>query len=110
VLDTSLSLRRPSDYRPDEGARFEVHIEKGRGVHGEAAKPFEARLLTITGRMEWATREIEDVNRVRVASMLDDNMSIREIADELGIPKSTVHDIKRKIEASKVGSTEGKGL
>jgi putative DNA primase/helicase len=110
VLDTSLSLRRPSDYRPDEGARFEVHVEKGRGVHGEAAKPFEARLLTINGRMEWTTREIEDVNRVRIASMLEDAMSIREIADELGIPKSTVHDIKRKIEESKAAGTEGKGL
>ena len=25
VLDTSISLRRPSDYLPTEGARFEVH-------------------------------------------------------------------------------------
>jgi hypothetical protein len=31
VLDTSFSLRQPSDYTIDQGARFEVHIEKGRG-------------------------------------------------------------------------------
>ena len=28
VLDTVISLRRPADYQPSEGARFEVHIEK----------------------------------------------------------------------------------
>ena len=39
VLDTSISLRRPADYAPTEGARFEVHIEKGRGIHGEHATP-----------------------------------------------------------------------
>ena len=43
VLDTSISLRHPADYSPVEGARFEVHLEKARGVHGDAAKPFEAQ-------------------------------------------------------------------
>ena len=43
ILDTSISLRRPTDYIPTEGARFEVHIEKGRGIHGNDAKPFEAQ-------------------------------------------------------------------
>src|ERR1700704_5475076 len=42
VLDTVVSLRRPSDYSPDQGARFEVHFEKARGFHGQAAQPFEA--------------------------------------------------------------------
>ncbi len=38
VLDTSISLRHPSDYAPEQGARFEVHIDKGRGIHGEQAQ------------------------------------------------------------------------
>jgi putative DNA primase/helicase len=44
VLDTSISLRRPEDYRPAEGARFEVHFEKHRDFFGEDAAPFEAKL------------------------------------------------------------------
>ena len=32
VLDTSICLRHSSDYAPSEGARFEIHIEKCRGV------------------------------------------------------------------------------
>jgi hypothetical protein len=43
VLDTSISLRRPADYSPEQGATFEIHLEKSRGVHGDAAKPFEAK-------------------------------------------------------------------
>jgi hypothetical protein len=30
ALDTVIALRRPADYSPEEGARFEVHIEKAR--------------------------------------------------------------------------------
>ena len=50
VLDTSISLRRPSDYLPTEGARFEVHFEKSRGIHGESVRPFEVKLRSSTTR------------------------------------------------------------
>ena len=99
VLDTSISLRRPADYVPTEGARFEIHIEKGRGVHGADAKPFEARLEVRDGAALWTMRDIEDVNLARVAALIDDGLSIRDIADETGIKKSTVHNLKKKIEA-----------
>jgi RecA-family ATPase len=48
VLDSVVSLRRPEDYSPAEGARFEVHFEKSRGFTGTDAEPFEAA-LTISG-------------------------------------------------------------
>ena len=99
VLDTSISLRRPSDYVPTEGARFEVHYEKARGIHGNGAKPFEAKLEIRDKATYWTLREIEDVNLSRVKALLDDELSIREIADETGISKSTVHRLKKQIEA-----------
>ena len=34
ILDTVIALRRPHDYSPKEGARFEVHLEKARGLYG----------------------------------------------------------------------------
>ena len=106
VLDTSISLRHPADYSPVDGARFEVHLEKARGVHGDAAKPFEARLETRDGRAIWTTRELEDANRARVEALLDDGLSVREIADETGIPKSTVHRLKKAIEADGGGNAD----
>jgi putative DNA primase/helicase len=100
VLDTSISLRHPADYSPVEGARFEVHLEKARGIHGEAAKPFEARLEVRDGKAMWATRELEDANRARVQALLEHGLSVRDIADETGISKSTVQRIKKAIEAT----------
>jgi hypothetical protein len=99
VLDSSISLRRPTDYSPTEGARFEVHLEKARGVYGDTAKPFEARLETRDSAAVWTTRDIEDVSLARVQALLDDGLSVRDIAEETGIPKSTVHRLKRKAKA-----------
>jgi putative DNA primase/helicase len=107
VLDTSISLRRPTDYNPTEGARFEVHLEKARGVLGEHAKPFEAKLETRNGAVVWTTRDIEDANQARVRALLDDGLSIRDIADETGIPRSTVHRIKKAAEAENGGDRGG---
>jgi hypothetical protein len=46
ILDTVISLKRPAEYNPADGAVFEVHFEKTRDMHGEDAQPFEARLQT----------------------------------------------------------------
>jgi putative DNA primase/helicase len=96
VLDASISLRRPSDYIASEGARFEVHIEKGRAITGDAAKPFEAKLTADPdGRPLWVMHEIADVQKARVETLVADGLSVRDIAEETGIPKSTVHRIKK---------------
>jgi putative DNA primase/helicase len=94
VLDTSISLRRPHDYRPDEGARFEVHIEKGRGIFGDDAKPFEAKLEIRGGKTVWTIRDTEDVDRARVKTLLDEGLSVRDVAEETGFSKSKVQRLK----------------
>ena len=100
-LDTSISLRRPSDYVASEGARFEVHIEKGRGLTGDAAKPFEVKLTADPGgRPIWTIHEIADVQKARVEALIADGLSVRDIAEETGIPKSTVHRIKKAMETT----------
>src|SRR6266508_4627837 len=98
LLDTSICLRRPADYVPTEGARFEVHIEKARGIHGGHAKPFEASLDTSDGKAVWSMKAIEDVEGARVMALLADGLSIRDIAEETCISKSRVHRLKQKLE------------
>ena len=34
IMDTVISLRRPREYSMAEGARFEVHLTKARGISG----------------------------------------------------------------------------
>jgi putative DNA primase/helicase len=99
VLDTSIALKRPKDYVPTEGARFEIHLEKARGVHGEGAKPFEVRLDVRCGAAQWTIRDIEDVNMARVMELAEQGYTEREIADLTGIPKSTVNRLKQQAKA-----------
>ena len=58
-MDTVIVLRKPNDYDPREGARFEVHYEKARGFYGDEARPFEACLKEEDGKMTWQVQEIE---------------------------------------------------
>jgi putative DNA primase/helicase len=88
VLDTVIALRQPEDYSPSDGARFEVHLEKARGVHGEAAKPFEARLEVRDETMSWTMRDLENVEAQRAADLKADGYSTRDIGAEMGISKS----------------------
>jgi putative DNA primase/helicase len=96
VLDTVITLRRPADYTTDQGARFEILLEKGRGVHGDDARPIEARYEERDGVAVWTRTEITDAEVVRVANALRDGMSIREAAGELGIHRSKVERLKKK--------------
>jgi putative DNA primase/helicase len=106
VLDTSISLRRPADYSPTEGARFEVHYEKHHGFYGPDAEPFEAKLEVRNDMAVWTTRQLDDVNRSRVAALVAVGLSLRDIAEETGLSKSTVGRIKKSLAASGDGDAE----
>lgn len=92
VLDTVIKLAHPNDHAPADGARFEVHYEKARGFHGEDAKPFEATL----GTAGWTMRDLADADLARVAVLSAEGASVREIAEETGIPKSRVNRLQKK--------------
>lgn len=96
VLDSVIALRRPHDYHPDQGARFEVHFEKHRGFYGTDAEPFEARYEERDGTAIWTRTAIADVELKRVADALREGMSIREAAAELEMNKSKVERLKAK--------------
>jgi putative DNA primase/helicase len=96
VLDTVITLRRPADYVAAQGARFEVVFEKGRGVHGDDARPIEARYEERDGAAVWTRTEIADADLKRVVDALRDDMSIREAGKALGIHKSRVERLKKR--------------
>jgi len=102
VLDTVVALRRPSDYQPNEGARFEVHFEKSRGFHGDDAKAFEAALIHGEG---WTTRDLADADMARVMALTAEGVPIRDIANELGMSRSKVHRMRTKGKAGGAAPT-----
>ena len=97
ILDTVLNLRAPEDYDPTEGARFEVHFEKARGLHGPAVEPFEAKLDIIDGRAIWTTRDLGDAKADEIQELSAARQSIRKIAEATGMSKSAVQRALKKM-------------
>jgi hypothetical protein len=94
VLDTIIQLRHPKDYNSADGARFEVHLTKARGIFGDDALAFEAKLeCKEGGALTWVCSDLEDGDaeeRETVLKLFDAGKSVREIAKELTMSKSTV--------------------
>jgi putative DNA primase/helicase len=106
ALDTVIALRRPEDYSPEQGARFEIHFEKLRNrVEGAGAIPFEARLeiLDVDGqlRIRWSSSDLKPRLLIRAAELFGEGMSVREVAAALKISKSEAGRLR--IQASEDG-------
>jgi putative DNA primase/helicase len=100
VLDTTIVLRWPKDYQPEQGARFEVHFDKHRGFHGDDARPFEASLSTTdTNGFSWTVKSLDECMTERVAAMIAEDESQRDIAKALGVSASTVNRHAQKARA-----------
>ena len=101
-MDTVISLRRPREYSMAEGARFEVHLTKARGIVGDDARPFEANLITEGNALHWRIRELEDVELAGLKRLLAEGYSIRDCAEEMGKSKAAVQRLKKKLERDKL--------
>ncbi len=100
LLDTVIKLQHPSDYAAHEGLRCEVRYEKARGFHGEDAKPFEVQMRQEgDGAARWSTKDSEDSMLERVVALIQEGISIRNAAEELGITRSRVERLKKKAAA-----------
>lgn len=97
LLDTVIALRRPADYTPDQGARFEVHFEKARALYGEDVAAVEAMLETDKmGRQAWTMKAVSDASEEQMIELAGLGLSARDIGSELGVNHSTViRNLKR---------------
>ncbi len=91
ILDTVIAMRKPEDYQAEQGARFEIHLEKSRGIIGAEAKSFEATLRIDNGVAAWTTRLIEDAENARIKALHFDGLKPHEIAKEMGKHQSTIY-------------------
>lgn len=100
IMDTVISLRRPKVYNMAEGARFQVHLTKARGILGDDALPFEVHLREEDNIFHWEVQELANAELEQLKRLLADGMTVRECAEELGISKSAVHRLKQKLEGA----------
>ncbi|WP_146606011.1 AAA family ATPase [Mesorhizobium kowhaii] len=106
VLDTLITLKHPDDYKIEDGARFEVHLGKARGVFGEAARPFEAKLEVHSGEALWTMKDLQDVEADLVMTMTRDGESVRDIAAATGLSRSKVNRIQARLKAIQPSSNK----
>jgi hypothetical protein len=90
ALDTVIALRRPPDYSPQQGARFDVHVEKARTLAGEGALPFEATVEPSTteggkSAVGWVARDLKPSVFKQAAILFQEGKSVRQVKMLLGI-------------------------
>jgi putative DNA primase/helicase len=90
ALDTVIALRRPADYSPEQGARFEVHVEKARALVGDGAVPFEAAVEPFTTEggkcaIRWTARDLRPSIFEQAAILFQEGKSVRQVRTLLGI-------------------------
>ena len=95
VLDTVITMKRPTGYKAQDGACIEVYFEKNRALYGDDVKPFEARLESNTNddgikTLSWTCKSLEDSTFDTVCALANEGLGNSEIAQELEIHKSTV--------------------
>jgi putative DNA primase/helicase len=92
ALDTVIALRRPEDYSPEQGARFEVHFEKLRNrVESDGAVSFEAKLESLAdGRdgVRWSAHDVSPPVFKQATGLFQDGLTVREVAAALHISKT----------------------
>ncbi len=98
IMDTVISLRRPKIYNMAEGARFQIHLTKARSITGKDALPFEVHLKSENNVLQWDIFEIHEAELEQLKKLLSEGYSLRDCAEEMGISKSTVHRLKKKLD------------
>jgi putative DNA primase/helicase len=99
ALDAVIALRRPENYSPDQGCRFEIHFEKFRNrIDPAAAAPFEAKLETLlaAGRsvVRWTHHDLVPPVLKQAAELFENGLTVREVAAALKISKSEAGRIR----------------
>lgn len=105
ILDTVVALKRPDDYKPKDGAVFQVHFEKARGFVGDDAEGFEAQLVTNGDEHEWLIRPTSTSSYDQVVTLASQGLKQKEIALKLDLNKSNVsRHLKRASQEGKLGT------
>jgi putative DNA primase/helicase len=92
ICDVVLRLKHPSDYRAEEGCRFEIVFDKSRQACGDAVQSIEA----IFGNDGWGHKTVAHSNFERVIALHLGGVEQRDIPDEVGLSKGQVSKLLKR--------------
>lgn len=101
-LSCNIRLRRPSDYKMEDGLRVEVLFDKmrSRGAGPFKTKwvqPFEVTMRVDDGRAVFAHRPLKELLRERALQMLAEGMRPNDVALDTGLSRFAVARLKNKV-------------
>ena len=109
-IDTSIILKVPHDYTPEDGARFIVHFTKSRipTANLPLITDTEFRLTQDeSGLSVWTWGNVKKENRRAVLELISENMDQKAICETLDLSKGYVSKLRAK--AIKDGYLSSKG-
>ena len=111
LLNFVLKLVLPSDYRPEDGLRVEVHVKKlrSKATQVRQTQPFEVRLGTDdNGDPCWCTQQLWGILRDRARQYLMTGMKPGEVALETGLSRYQVYRIRKEMTSMLPAEEESK--
>lgn len=100
LLDLVMALHRPDGWTPRDGARFEIHFEKARRLHGQALEPIEAQLATGAAEDRWRWQPAQDDTMDRFLALRREGLSMIKIAGALGVSRRTAYRLRQRAQQS----------
>lgn len=97
VMDVVIQLKRPDDFiLGEDDTRITIKYTKSRHLDAKDVQEIEATLQKEDGILKW-TYQAGDMAYARAIELLtESDLSMSEIAEELGVSKSTIHRWKKK--------------
>jgi hypothetical protein len=94
ILDFTLKLKTPGDYKQEEQLRAAVTIEKKRHEAKDPAflQPFEISLRTDVDGAQWLMRPMRDAQIKTAFEDFNNGMKAGEVAQDIGVPRRTVYN------------------
>jgi hypothetical protein len=96
MLDLVIGLRRPTDWQPRDGARFELHFEKARSLSGGALDPLDVRLEPDGDTIRWHWQPARDDRLDRAVALFADGLRPEQVAAALGVSRSLAFRLQRQ--------------
>lgn len=106
VMDWIIQLKRPVDYRMEQGAKFWMSFDKARHLFGEDPKPLSVQLLSTESVARWEWSPLQTEIETSVYEMDRVEMRPQDIALALGISLYEVKSILAA-QAPKIGGGDG---
>lgn len=94
-IDVSIKLTRPSDYRSEDGAKFDVEFTKARGVYGSGAASFSLQLMEHEGRLQWLKGKVSKKKEKQIIAAIGQGKPQSHIAKEFKLSPGRISQIKK---------------